>query len=109
MRRVYHLVLPSAWVAAALQSYRAPSLETEGFIHCSNAEQVACAANRFYASARELAVLVIDPERLTVPLEDEASVSGELFPHIYGPINAEAVVEVRRLERDADGLWRFSQ
>ena len=71
------------------------------------APQVTASANRFYADASELLVLHIDPSRLTSPLKAEAAGSGELFPHIYGPLNRDAVVSARTLERDEAGKWSF--
>ncbi len=107
MRRIYHLVAPAAWNSSPGEPYRADSLEREGFIHCSYGHQVAGAANRFYATAPELLVLALDPTRLTSPLREEAASNGELFPHIYGPINRDAVVEVLTLARDTGEKWIF--
>jgi uncharacterized protein (DUF952 family) len=107
MRRIYHIVPRSAWTAAASGPYRADSLADEGFIHCSNEDQVAWAANRFYADQADLLVLSIDAGRLAAPLRDEDAGTGEQFPHVYGPIEREAVVDVRELQRGPDGRWRF--
>lgn len=109
MRRIYHLVPKSAWENAPAGPYRAPSLATEGFIHCSNAAQVAWAANRFYAGEGELLVLVLDAGRLSSPVRDEDAGSGEKFPHVYGPIDREAVIAVRPLGHGADRRWVFSE
>lgn len=109
MRAIYHLVLRSAWEANADQPYRADSLATEGFIHCSFADQVARSANRFYADAEDLLILHIDAERLSSPLREEASGTGEVFPHIYGPLNRDAVIKGEPLTRGADGKWRFRE
>ncbi|SRR5579871_647509 len=108
MRIIYHLVLRRVWDENPDQPYRADSLESEGFIHCSFATQVAAAANRFYAEAADLLVLHIDTERLSSPLREEASGTGEIFPHIYGPLNRDAVVKVETLSRGPDGRWQFS-
>jgi uncharacterized protein (DUF952 family) len=107
VRRIYHLVSRSTWEAAPPGPYRVPSLETEGFIHCSNREQVSRSANKFYPNESEMLLLAIDPARLTSELRDEEGRPGELFPHIYGPINREAIVEVILLERGTDGHWQF--
>ena len=107
MSEIYHLVLPATWQASPDEPYRAASLETEGFIHCSYAPQVAASANRFYASAAELLVLCIDPDRLSSPSKAEPAGTGELFPHVYGPINRDAVTSVRTLSRDDSGRWVF--
>jgi uncharacterized protein (DUF952 family) len=105
MRWLYHLVTPEVWEQGQDQPYRAASLDTEGFIHCSNLDQVVRSANRFYAEAPNLLLLCIPAERLTSPLKDENSGSGELFPHIYGPIERAAVAAVRPLHRDGTGHW----
>jgi uncharacterized protein (DUF952 family) len=107
MDLIYHLATPAAWNNTA-HDYRADSLDSEGFIHCSFADQVARSANRFYAGADALLVLHIDPQRLTSPLKVEAAGSGELFPHVYGPINRAAVVRAEALRRGADGAWAFT-
>src|SRR5262245_29334741 len=104
MEPIYHLVLRTNWEHAPGEAYRADSLVGEGFIHCSRAEQVAKSANRFYATANDLLVLQIDPGRLRSPLKEEPAGSGELFPHIYGPINRDAVVAARPMQR-VDGQW----
>lgn len=94
--------------AAARQSgeYRAPSLATEGFIHLSQAHQVSRVAQAFYTGQTDLVLLVIDPGMLVYLLRYEppahpggaTPVSGmppdQLFPHLYGPLNADAIVDV---------------
>ena len=107
MRIIYHLVPKAAWEIAPPGPFRAPSLESEGFIHCSNREQVARSANKFYADELEMLVLAIDPARLSSELRDEEGRPGELFPHIYGPIDREAIIEVIGLIRGPDGRWQF--
>lgn len=109
MPTIYHLVSPRAWEQHPEEPYRADSLASEGFIHCSFAPQVAPSANRFYAGEQDLLVLHIDSSRLTSPLREEPSGTGEVFPHIHGPLNRDAVVAVHRLVRDADGRWQFRE
>jgi uncharacterized protein (DUF952 family) len=106
MRLIFHLVPRSVWDASPAD-YSAESLATEGFIHCSYAAQVERSANRFFAGAEDLLVLHLDPDRLGSPLREEPAGSGELFPHVYGPINRSAVVAVQPLRRDPGGCWRF--
>ena len=107
MRLIYHIVSRPDWERAAGGPYRADSLAAEGFIHCSNADQVASSANRFFAAADRLLVLCLDADRLGPALKDEPAGDGELFPHVYGPIPPDAVVEVCPLRRGADGRWAF--
>ena len=77
--------------------YKAESLKTEGLGNCSNREQAAGAANKFYEKERELLLLTIDADLLTSLLCDEDSGSGERFPHIYGPIDREAITKVEEM------------
>jgi glutathione S-transferase len=107
MKLLYHVVPPSIWDRAGDGPYRAASLQTEGFIHCSYENQVARVANLFYADQAALLALCIDPGRLTHPVRDEDVGTGERFPHVYGPIEREAVVAVSPLQRDAEGRWFF--
>jgi uncharacterized protein (DUF952 family) len=105
---IYHLVVPSDWQQAPQGPYRPNSLATEGFAHCSNADQVEWVANSFFAEQPELLVLCLDADRLTAPVRDEDPGIGERFPHIYGAIDREAIVEERRLERNERRTWSFS-
>jgi uncharacterized protein (DUF952 family) len=97
--RIFHLALVADWVAAQRSGdYRISSLgrslENEGFIHASRADQWRGVKLRYYADVPEdLVLLEIDPTRLTSPVVFEAVPgSDDFFPHIYGPINLEAVV-----------------
>lgn len=97
--RIFHLALASDWVAAlGTGSYRISTLgrtlEQEGFIHASREDQWRGVRTRFYADVpEELVLLEIDPERLTSPVVvEEVPGTDEKFPHIYGPINLDAVV-----------------
>ena len=106
MTEVFHLAAPEDWEKASEEAYRASSLDSEGFIHCSYAHQVAVVANRFYKDVPSLLVLTIDPGRLTSPLREEPA-EGTLFPHIHGPINRDAVIACAPLTRDGLGQWVF--
>ncbi|MEA4909813.1 MAG: DUF952 domain-containing protein [Chloroflexi bacterium] len=79
--------------------YQADSLNTEGFIHCSTQEQIDGVAERFYRGRSGLVVLVIDQQRVEAEIRFENLEGGsQLFPHIYGPLNLDAVIEVRPFE-----------
>jgi glutathione S-transferase len=106
MERIYHLALRTDWEGSSGGEYRPASLAGEGFIHCSFAGQVARSANRFFADAGELLLLEIDPAGLSSPLRNEPA-AGELFPHVYGPLDRAAVAAVHVLKRDAGGRWVF--
>ena len=96
MGLIYHITTREAWAKASeTGSYATPSLKDEGFIHCSELSQVADIKSRFYAGVQDLVLLTIDTEKLTSQLIFEWSPSVQnTFPHIYGPINVDAVVDL---------------
>lgn len=86
-------------------TYRADSLETEGFIHCSSLNQVVWVANQFYRGKTSLVLLVIDPDRVHAEIKYEAVEGVGAFPHLYGELNADAIVQVVDFPPNADGLF----
>lgn len=86
----------------------AASLETEGFVHCSDFGTVHLPANRLFAGRDDLLLVVVHPAALDVPLRWEPGVppdpQGAWFPHVYGPIPAEAVVAVHDFREGPDGF-----
>jgi uncharacterized protein (DUF952 family) len=98
--RIYHLTTAAAWNLARgagsyAESTRGLSLAQVGFIHCSYANQVPHVADTYYRDVPDLLLLVIDPQRLTAELRvEDLDHLGESFPHIYGPLNLDAVVDV---------------
>ncbi len=92
---IYHITTEADWLAEANKTtYESASLAIEGFIHCSTTEQVAGVLERYYANIPDLRLLHIDPTLLTTEVRYEPATNNELFPHIYGPIDRKAVVEV---------------
>jgi uncharacterized protein (DUF952 family) len=106
-RLILHITTAAEWERAQSGGkYVAPSLESEGFIHCSLPTQVTHVADWFYRDVADLVLLCIDPNRLTSPLRWEPSAdefAGD-FPHIYGPITLDAVVEVVPWQRGDEGF-----
>lgn len=108
MKLILHITQKSAWDAAQQSGfYSAPSLATEGFIHCSTPAQAVATAERFYAGQRGLVLLVIDSERVQSEVKYEAGTDkpDELFPHIYGTLNLDAATRVLDFAPDSDGEW----
>lgn len=106
---IYHITARTSWSAAQERGlYIAPSLEMEGFIHCSKAEQVLRVANAFYRSQRGLVLLEIDLTALWPEVRWEAGTDkpDEHFPHVYGALNLEAVRRVLDFPPDEDGFFR---
>ncbi|MPZ99385.1 MAG: DUF952 domain-containing protein [Dehalococcoidia bacterium] len=106
---ILHITTRGEWEAAgAAGAYVAPSLATEGFIHCSTPEQLVATANAYFRGPVDLVVLCIDEERVTAEVRWEAPThSGgeraERFPHPYGPLDLDAVVDVLDLPVGEDG------
>lgn len=97
--RIYHIVLPEVWESFENREfYKAESLQTEGFIHCSFADQVEAVLKRYYRDAKRVLILTIEPEKLKSRLVSEPSTNNEIYPHIYGEINRDAIVGIE--ERD---------
>jgi len=115
MDPIYHIAFAADWdravaVGAYRISTRGASLEDQGYIHASQAHQVALVANAIYRDARHLVILTIDPERLRSELRYEKMPDADdPFPHIYGPLNTDAVVRTEPFEPDADGTFAFSR
>ncbi len=93
--RIVHIATRADWQRAqAAGQYRTSSLDREGYIHFSTPWQVPRVAALRFAGRDDLVALVVDPERLDVPLRYENCEGGiEPFPHVYGPVPLAAVTE----------------
>jgi uncharacterized protein (DUF952 family) len=92
----YHVTTSANWDTAKQKGYyEHPSLKDEGFIHCSQEQQVAGVLERYFAGQTDLVKLVIDTDKLTSKyVFDWSPSTQDTFPHVYGPINTAAVVDV---------------
>ena len=99
--RIFHITAPGEWRAAQQNgrytvSTRDVPLEEEGYIHCSEEGQVDGVVQRSYSDVADIVVLEIDTDLLTSPWRLEQLVGvGEPYPHIYGPLNLNAVLQMR--------------
>ena len=107
MAIIFHISHPADWEQAQTQGqYTSGSLASEGFIHCSKPGQIIAVANRFYGGQKDLLLLAIAPARVEAEIRHENTEGGdELFPHIYGPLNLDAVTAVLPFSPDADGRF----
>jgi phosphopantothenoylcysteine decarboxylase/phosphopantothenate--cysteine ligase len=104
--KIVHICPAQDWqMAMQTGIYRTASLASEGFIHCSRPEQVLGVANTFYCNVPDLVLLWIDPESVEAEIRWE-NVDGEDFPHIYGPIETNAVIAVSELVPEEDGIYK---
>lgn len=100
---IFHITTRREWKEAVLiGQYASPSLRVEGFIHCSSLNQIVDTANIFFCGQNGLVLLCIDETKLAAEVRLESPTGGAkhdppkeaLFPHIYGPINLDAVIKV---------------
>ena len=111
---IYHIATAPDWAQARrtgryTRSTRDRTLAEEGFIHASAAGQVALVANAYYLGVPDLVVLVIDPDRVGPEIRYELVPGSDApYPHIYGPLNTDAVVSTRPLEPGPDGEFTFT-
>ncbi|MEO7524736.1 MAG: DUF952 domain-containing protein [Ferruginibacter sp.] len=93
---IYHVTKKEDWEKALQKGfYEAASLKTEGFIHTSSVNQVTGVLERYFENEKELLLLHIDEEKLQSPLKYEMAASvQEIFPHVFGTINLDAVVKI---------------
>ena len=99
MPLIYHVTTHAEWKAALEKGfYEALSLAREGFIHCSKEHQVAGVLERYFKGKTDLVKLVIETGKLTSRCVQEWSPSTQdTFPHIYGPINIDAIIDSNEL------------
>jgi uncharacterized protein (DUF952 family) len=104
---ILHIVKINEWETAVVTGIYCPaSLETEGFIHCSTLEQVLTPANERFLGQEGLALLSIEPEKVAAPIVyEDCYDSGQTFPHIYGPLNVNAVTAVIPFPPQANGRF----
>ena len=100
---ILHITSRAEWNEAQKHGeYIAPSLQTEGFIHCSTEKQDLHVANAFYRGRNDLVLLKLDEAQLKPELKWEPPAGSpatgisdsDKFPHIFGPINLTAVASI---------------
>jgi len=116
MAMIVHICKRQDWDAAQENGFYTPdSLSECGFIHCSRPEQVVSVANEFYSKQSGLVLLWIDPGNVKAKIRWEAAVGlplagnqprTDVFPHIYGTLNLDAVTSVSGFSPDSDGVFR---
>ena len=109
MSFIYHLVSPKDWQKALnRKAYAPPSLQEEGFIHCSSKEQLLESAQRYFGEETELVVLRIPEKRVATFLKWESSFQGQAFPHLYGKLQFHQIETTDMLYRNQSGDWLWA-
>lgn len=116
---IFHITSRAVWYKAVREgALIADSLARDGFIHCSTRAEILPIANRYYRGQSGLCLLAIDESRLTAPLKWEsptgesaspADPEGLHFPHVFGPINLDAVLHVADLQINPDGTFALPE
>ena len=96
---IYHIVTQTDWQFALENGYyETASLATEGFIHTSKENQIKGVLERYYKNQTDLILLHIDEDKLIPQLKyEKASSVEEVFPHIYGRLNLDAVIKTSKI------------
>ena len=102
---LYHWCRAAEWEVSG-DAYSAPSLASDGFIHCSYRHQVERTAGAVDAGRDDLVLLTIAPDGLSV-IDEDCHEIGEEYPHVYGPIPRASVVAVTPFPPEADGTFRL--
>jgi len=97
---IYHVTSHKEWEQAKINGeYKPAGYEQDGFIHCSVEKQVAGVLDRFYKGQTGLVKLKIEKAKVSRPVLFELAVDlDELFPHIYGALNLDCVVDVIKID-----------
>jgi uncharacterized protein (DUF952 family) len=109
MELIYKIVPAELWHRAELTGHfvGSPVDQADGFIHLSTAAQVRGTAARYFAGQTGLLLVGVDPQLVSADLRYEPSSGGALFPHLYAPLNVDAVVSVKGLPLGDDGQHQF--
>ena len=106
---IFHIAEKMIWENALSEGmYHPEGFNKDGFIHCSELDQILDVANTFYGGREDLVLLEIDGHRVNFPIKYEsAEGSDERFPHLYGPLMIDAVVKVYVFKPDDKGGFRL--
>lgn len=108
---IYHITKRSAWEQAQVAGqYTHPSQATDGFIHASTRAQIEATAERYYHGQADMLLLEIDPAQVKSEVRFDPVVLADQpteFPHIYGPLNMDAVVNVMAYPAGPDGVLQL--
>ena len=106
MEPIVHICAKKEWIEARkIGIYKAANQALDGFIHCSKVTQILRVANKYFSTTNDLVLLWIDPDHLDSELRWEES-DDDIFPHLYGLLNLDAVIGVSDFQPGPDGIFR---
>ena len=104
MSVILHIAKCEQWEKGKLEGvYCGDTLDSKGFIHCSTSKQIVKVANALFRAQKELVLLYIATNKVQSEIRYESAGSEELYPHIYGPLNIDAVIKVAHFEPAENG------
>lgn len=108
---IYHILNVNEWEESKSKKFYEPlSYSIEGFIHCSALDKIEESANRFFRGKYEIVILCIDEERVKAEIiYEDLYNTGFEFPHIYGQLNLDSVVEVVKIKSKENGEFEFAE
>jgi len=106
---ILHITKYEQWIREKeTGKYKGDTLDSQGFIHCSTKEQILRIANSLFKNQKGLVLIVIDSNKVNSEIRYENLEGGsELFPHIYGPLNIDTVINVLKFESEIDGNFNL--
>ena len=102
---IYHLALERSWKKQLKEGdYQPDSLNQQGFIHASSWEQINATYHKHFSRPNQLLIIVIDPLKVKSEIKYENFSEGDqLYPHIYGPLNQDAINKIETVRLDSEG------
>ena len=108
---IYHILNKKEWEDSRSNEFYLPeTFAKEGFIHCSAADKVEESANRFFREKSEIVILCIDEDRVKADIiYEDLYNTGFEFPHIYGLLNLDSVVEAVIFKSEKNGEFKLGE
>jgi uncharacterized protein (DUF952 family) len=94
---IYHVTTEGEWRSSTEFFYSPSAFQKENFIHCCSKEQLSGVLKRYFDGKKNLVLLTLDEKKIKAPLKYEPSTNNDLYPHIYGQINKDAIIDVSPL------------
>ena len=106
---IYKILPRTEWTAAiAAGRFEGSVVDLQdGYIHFSTAAQAAETARKYFTGQTDLVVLEVEGDNLGDALKWEPSRGGDLFPHLYAALAAEAVRAIHEAPLDSGGVPRM--
>lgn len=108
---IIHILKKEEWERAKIEGiYRGDTLDTDGFIHCSPVEKIVDVANYNFKGKKGLILLCIDEDKVISEIKwEDLYNEGRNYPHIYGELNIDSVIEVFDFEPKENGCFELPE